>query len=232
MLPEETHFICFMGIKTMTDTASYAFIWDMDGTLIDSYGAIVPSVRDTYAAFGIETDEDEIRRITMKYSVAAYLEIMEKRTGKPFSEMSAIYSGISEANNKEIGLIKNAGEILKALNERGCRNFVFTHRGVSTNEILDRCGVTGYFTEIVTKMNGFPRKPNPDAINYLVEKYDLDRQNTFYVGDRSLDMECAANAGIGGILYRPEGSYTDPVGTERFIVGDLMEICECMSGGV
>ncbi|MBO4415920.1 MAG: HAD-IA family hydrolase [Lachnospiraceae bacterium] len=212
----------------MVDGSTYAFIWDMDGTLIDSYGAIVSSVRDTYAASGIETDTDEIRRITMKYSVSAYLEIMEKRTGKPFSEMSGIYSRISEANNKEIGLIENAGEILKALNEKGYKNFVFTHRGASTDEILKRCGVTGYFTEIVTKMNGFPRKPEPDAIDYLVGKYSLVKEKTFYVGDRSLDMECAANAGIGGILYRPEGSYTDPVGTEQFIVGDLMEILGCI----
>ncbi len=77
-------------------------------------------------------------------------------------------------------------------------------------------------------MNGFPRKPEPDAIDYLVGKYGLERKNTFYVGDRSLDMECAANAGIGGILYRPEGSYTDPVGTEQFIVTDLMEILRCI----
>ena len=160
----------------------------------------------------------------MKYSVSAYIELMEKRTGKPFSEMSGIYSEISEAKDKEIGLIKNAGEILKALNEIGCRNFVFTHRGASTGKILERCGITSLFTEIVTKMNGFPRKPEPYGINYLVGKYGLDRKNTFYVGDRSLDMECAENAGISGILYRPEGSFTDPIGTERYIVRDLMEI--------
>ncbi|MCR5322586.1 MAG: HAD-IA family hydrolase [Lachnospiraceae bacterium] len=210
----------------MTDAASYAFIWDMDGTLIDSYGAIVPSVRDTYAAYGIETDEDEIRRTVMKYSVGAFLQMMEKRSGKPFSEMLDVYSKISEANNKGVGLIKNAGETLDYLNEKGCLNFIYTHRGNSTYEILKRCGVEGYFKEIVTKMNGFPRKPEPDALNYLIEKYGLDRQKTYYVGDRSLDMECAENAGIDGILYRPEGSYTDPVGTERLIVGELLDICD------
>ena len=78
----------------------------------------------------------------------------------------------------------------------------------------------------VTKKNGFGRKPEPDGINYLVDKYGLDRQKTFYVGDRSIDMECAANAGIGGILYLPENAVTEPVGTERYIVRDLEEISE------
>ena len=208
----------------MTGTIIRSFIWDMDGTLIDSYGAIVPSVHDTYAAFGIETDEDEIRRHVMKYSVSSFLQLMEERTGKPFSEMSKIYSGINETRNKTIGLMKNAYETLKYLNEKGCRNYVFTHRGNSTQEILKRCGVEEYFDEIVTNRSGFARKPEPDALNYLVEKYSMDKQNTYYVGDRSLDMECAANAGIGGILYLPEGSYTEPIGTETYIVGDLSEI--------
>ena len=31
-----------------------AFIWDMDGTLVDSYPAIVPAAGETLAAFGAE----------------------------------------------------------------------------------------------------------------------------------------------------------------------------------
>ena len=208
----------------MNKTEDHAFIWDMDGTLIDSYGVIVSSIRDTYAAFDIRTDEDEIRRVVMKYSVSTFLELMEKRTGKPFSEMSERYSAINEAADKKITLIENAAGTLEHLSKIGCLNFVFTHRGASTYEILKRCGIEEYFTEIVTKTNGFPRKPEPEALDHLIDKYGLDRQKTFYVGDRSLDMECAANAGIGGILYQPEGSYTEPVGTEKYIVKDLGEL--------
>ena len=214
------------GLINMGNNTEYAFIWDMDGTLIDSYGAIVKSVKRTYAEYGIETDADEIRRVCMKYSVSYFLELMEKRTGRPFSEMIGVYSEISEAENKEIGLIDNVREILEYLDNKGCRNFVYTHRGASTFEILERCGIDRFFTEVVTKKNGFGRKPEPDGINYLVDKYGLDRQKTFYVGDRSIDMECAANAGIGGILYLPGDAVTEPVGTERYIVRDLEEISE------
>ena len=60
----------------MGNNTEYAFIWDMDGTLIDSYGAIVKSVKRTYAEYGIETDADEIRRVCMKYSVSYFLELL------------------------------------------------------------------------------------------------------------------------------------------------------------
>ncbi len=202
------------------------FIWDMDGTLIDSYTVIVSTIKETFAAFGVELDPDEIRRHVMKYSVGSYIDIVEKRSGKVFSRMQDVYLRIEEEKNKEIGLIRNVHGILDHLSEHGHRNFVFTHRGPSTNEILQRCGVGGYFTETVTKLNGFPRKPEPDALIYLIEKYGLEKEDTFYVGDRSIDMECAANAGIGGILYRPEGSFTDPTGTEKYIIKDFIEMKE------
>ena len=200
------------------------FIWDMDGTLIDSYAVIVASMKETYRCFGIDVDADEIRNHVMKYSCGSFIELMEKRTGKPFADMQDKFNLINEAENKKIGLVKNAGDTLKTLISMGHRQFIFTHRGPSTFEILKKCEADGLFDEIVTKLNGFKRKPEPDALLYLIDKYKLDKENTFYVGDRSLDMECAANAGIGGILYLPDGSVTEPVGTENYIVKDLAEI--------
>ena len=52
---------------------------------------------------------------------------------------------------------------------------------------------------MVTSANGFARKPQPEAIEYLVEKYDLDKASTYYVGDRRIDVEAAENAGVKSI---------------------------------
>ena len=202
------------------------FIWDMDGTLIDSYTAIVSTIKEIFEALGVELDPAEIRQHVTKYSVGSYIDMVEKRTGRSVSQMSDLFSRIEEEKNREITLIRNVAEILDHLGRHGHRNFVFTHRGPSTFEILKRCGIEDCFTEIVTKLNGFPRKPEPDGLIYLIEKYGLDRESTFYVGDRFIDMECAANAGIGGILYRPEGSFTDPIGTEKYIIKDFLEMKE------
>ena len=39
----------------------FALIWDMDGTLVDSYPAIVPAARETLADFGLALSEEEKR---------------------------------------------------------------------------------------------------------------------------------------------------------------------------
>ena len=90
--------------------------------------------------------------------------------------------------------------------------------------MLKSLGLYDFFLEIITSQDGFPRKPEPDAIRYLLEKYGLDRENTFYVGDRSLDMECAKNAGIHRVLFLPPNGYGEPSGMEEYIITDLMDV--------
>lgn len=207
---------------------SKAFIWDLDGTLLDSYPTIVSSIYETYREFGIETSREEILRHSIRESVSSYIQMMEKRTGRSFQEMKVRYSEISGSKKLDIPPMKHAREILERLTAAGARNFVYTHRGVTTPAVLENLGFTGYFEEVVTSQSGFPRKPAPDAITYLAEKYGLDQTQTYYVGDRAIDMVCARNAGINGILYLPEGSVGAPTGVEKAIIKDLLELAEYM----
>ncbi|MBP5414837.1 MAG: HAD-IA family hydrolase [Lachnospiraceae bacterium] len=113
---------------------------------------------------------------------------------------------------------------MKALSDRGDKHYVFTHRGKSTESVLKQLDIYDVFDEIVTSQSGFARKPEPDGINYFVDKYDLNRKNVYYVGDRTIDMDCAKNAGVNGILYLPENSYCKPNGSETYIISNLMDI--------
>ena len=118
----------------------------------------------------------------------------------------------------------HTAETLAALQQTGHLNFVYTHRGASCMTILEQTGLAPYFTEVVTAVNGFPRKPEPDGILYLIEKHRLDKSRCFYVGDRSLDVEAAINAGISSILYLDPASPGSATGKETYLVHDLLEI--------
>ena len=76
----------------------------------------------------------------------------------------------------------------------------------------------------MTNQSGFPRKPEPDGILYLMEKHGLDPARSWYVGDRRIDMEAARNAGIGSVLFLPPGSPGTPAGFEDHVVTDLRQI--------
>ena len=38
------------------------FIWDLDGTLLDSYEAILAGIQETYEQFGLPFDRKEVRK--------------------------------------------------------------------------------------------------------------------------------------------------------------------------
>ena len=92
--------------------------------------------------------------------------------------------------------------------------------------VLENIGLANSFVEIVNSLNGFKRKPDPEGLNYLIDKYKLDKNNTYYVGDRPLDIKCANNAHIKSIMFIPNKDIINPTGEETYVVHDLLEIKE------
>lgn len=200
-----------------------AFIWDMDGTLVDSYPAIVPAVQQACGEFGLSFDAEYIHDRIIRSSVGSFLEQLPVPDTALLKER---FNSLNDSNIDKITAMPHARELLSFLTDRGHRNFVYTHRGASCRAILEQCGLLPCFTEIITALDGFPRKPAPDAILYLMQKYSLPADSCFYVGDRSIDMEAAFNAGIGGILLLAPGNPTPVSGREACVVSDLPEIRE------
>lgn len=210
--------------------AKPVFIWDLDGTLIDSYDIIVDSLCRIYKEkIGIDLNREEVYKEAIRYSVGHFIQGMEKQTGIKFDELKDRYSQISGEEKLKIKPMKHALEILEYLKEQGIHSYVFTHRGRSTEPVLRNIKIYDYFDEIITSVDpAFNRKPSPDSINYLVDKYHLDRNNTYYVGDRSMDIECANNAHIKSILYLPKDGYGLATGKETYIIEDLLDIKEIL----
>ena len=208
--------------------AKPVFIWDLDGTLIDSYDIIVDSLCRIYKEkIGIDLNREDVYKEAIRYSVGHFIQGMEKQTGIKFEELKDRYSQISGEEKLKIKPMKHALEILEYLKGQGIHSYVFTHRGKSTEPVLRNIGIYDYFDEIITSKDPtFNRKPLPDTINHLVDKYHLYKNNTYYVGDRSMDIECANNANIKSIMFLPKGGYGIATGKETYTIEDLLDIKE------
>ena len=201
-----------------------AVVWDLDGTLLDSYGVIVDSLYQIYYEKGIDIDKKDILHDVINESVSVFIKKMETQFGVPFDDLKDRYTVISHKEKENIKAMKHAKEILEYLKNKGIPNYVFTHRGTTTESVLSNTGLLSFFDEIITSLNSFERKPHPSGLNYFVNKYNLDKENTYYVGDRPLDIECANNAGIKSIMFIPENSPAKATGKESFVVKDLLDI--------
>lgn len=200
------------------------YIWDLDGTLIDSYDVISKSAQNAAFDAGIDDKLEDVLTYVKRTSVKEYFENISQKSGISLDDLFIKYREHTKGQEDLIVLIEHAKEILDLLKEKGCRHFVYTHRGSSTESILKRLNIYDYFEEIVTSLYGFKKKPSGDGIKYLIDKYQLDINETYYVGDRTLDILSAKNANVFAILYLPKDSCVIPTGKEDLIVDDLLKI--------
>ena len=178
-----------------------AFIWDLDGTLLDSYEAILSGIEETYAQFSIPYDKEKVREFILKFSVQDLLEKVAEERKLDVEVLNQVRAQSLAEKNAQVLLMSGARQVLSWADQVGIQQFVYTHKGNNAFTILRDLGLESYFTEILTSQSGFARKPNPEAATYLIDKYQLNPDNTYYIGDRTLDVEFAQNSGIQSINF-------------------------------
>ena len=183
-----------------------AFIWDLDGTLLDSYEVILSGIEETFAQFSIPYDKEQVREFILKYSVQDLLVQVAEERKLDVEVLNQVRAQSLAEKNAQVVLMPGAREVLDWTDQAGMQQFVYTHKGDNALTILRDLGLESYFTEILTSQSGFARKPNPEAATYLLDKCQLDPEKTYYIGDRTLDVEFAQNSGIQSINFL-ESSY-------------------------
>jgi len=178
-----------------------AFIWDLDGTLLDSYEAILAGIEETYRQFSLPYNKKEVRAFILKYSVQDLLVQVAEERGLDADRLNQVRAQSLAEKNVQVILMPGGREVLAWANQQGIQQFVYTHKGDNALTILRDLGLDVYFTEILTSQSGFARKPSPEAATYLISKYHLKPDRTFYIGDRTLDIEFAQNSGIQSINF-------------------------------
>lgn len=178
-----------------------AFIWDLDGTLLDSYEAILSGIEETYAQFSIPFDKEKVRAFILKYSVQDLLMQVAEERGLDVDRLNQVRAQSLSEKNAQVILMPGAREVLAWANQQGIQQFVYTHKGDNALTILRDLGLDVCFTEILTSQSGFARKPSPEAATYLISKYHLKPERTYYIGDRTLDIYFAQNSGIQSINF-------------------------------
>ena len=205
---------------------SPAFIWDLDGTLFDSYAIIVSAVTQALEEQGIPTHREAVFAEVTATSVTDFVHNISQQYGCDEAALFGRCCFLQTSQDDRIQLNPHAASVLRQLHQKGAMHFVYTHKGASAPAVLERLGIRDYFREILTADHGFARKPDPEGVNYLVDKYGLDKARCYYVGDRKLDLECAANAQIQSILYLYSPSSHQAKDLATYCVCDLREILE------
>jgi HAD superfamily hydrolase (TIGR01509 family) len=180
-------------------------IWDVDGTIFDTYPAFVRAFGQTLKTFGVDEPPEEIMRL-FKISRKHCLEVIVPRHELDEDALVEKYLEMYRAVPlEEQPPFPGVRRICEQVVARGGQNFIVTHRGsASLVLLLAQFEMTDLFTEQVTHDDGHPRKPDPAAFLAVIDKYSLPREQVLAVGDRALDVQAGQNAGVATCYFDAE----------------------------
>jgi len=196
-------------------------LWDLDGTLIDSYPAIAGAYQEAAAELGYRMITDEVYALA-KVSLTTCITELARCAGADKARMSeACQKAYAAVDPAVQPVMPFAREVLAAVCARGGCNVIVTHRErASTTALLAAHRLTGYFSGIIAGDDGYPRKHDPAAYLAALARYQLDPCETMAVGDRAVDVLGARAAGLVSFLYG-----RDPLGAApEYLADDYAEL--------
>lgn len=190
------------------------WFWDFDGTLYDTYPRMVRAFQKGLRHKGIEISDEELLKrckVTLWHAADSF---GDEDLAK---ELMALFDRYAEDEGLDtIQLYQGAEHLLHRVERMGGKNYLYTHRDNSALAPLERDGLKDLFTDVVTSLDGFPHKPDPEALLHLIVKHGLDPGDCVVVGDRDIDLDAGHAAGMDSVLFDPDGFYPDYPATHRY----------------
>lgn len=185
------------------------FVFDLDGTLIDSIGDIASSANQSLVeAYGenVRLSNDVVRGF-VGHGARQLIERCVGAAGKSpadigrvFERFLAIYgSRLTETTR----LFPGMGEAIDRI-EQSSRLAVLTNKpGAMSRTIVSDLGLAGRFIAVVGGDDFPSKKPDPEGLLKIAADAGVRPQETALVGDSAVDVQTARNAGAisVGVLW-------------------------------
>lgn len=172
------------------------FIWDFDGTLMDTYPVTFAAhLRLALADLGHEVSHEEVM-VQLMDNLPNAIRYYAMKYDLP--ELPALYK-FYEAQGPVAPppVFPQVKDVLARIRELGGANCIYTHRRASIYPMLEQGGLRQEFAEIITPddVPPFAVKPAPDTVLYLMERHGGTPETTVMVGDRECDLGSGRSAG-------------------------------------
>ncbi|MFA6829615.1 MAG: HAD family hydrolase [Bacilli bacterium] len=183
----------------MTENYYQAFVFDMDGTILDTIIDLEESVNQALISYGLKARTKEeiisfigngsdklIRRAIGKENENLFSVVFDSYYNYyslHFSDKTTAYPGIIEA--------------LKYAKSRGIKLFVYTNKpDAVAKKLADKCFGKNFFEKIIGIPLGGVIKPDPKAYLDAIKDYHFSLDRQAYFGDSTTDIETSYNIGI------------------------------------
>ena len=177
------------------------YIFDLDGTLLDTLGDLAASVNYALREHGMpEHSIDNVRRFVGNGVRLLMERAIPNGTANPdfeatFATFRQHYMQHSLDTTKPY---EGIPEVLQELKARGCHLAVVSNKMMAATQELIR----HFFSDTISvaigenETAGIHKKPAPDTIFEALHQLGVGQEDAVYVGDSDVDIQTAANSGL------------------------------------
>lgn len=171
------------------------YLFDVDGTLVDSAADICGAVREALAETRArEVDEAYLRRYIGYHLFDLFEDLIPDVTEQEKQDLLAkyrtIYLGRGHSSTKVYPGVR------EAMARIGGRKSTATTKSTTTvRSVLELFGLLPHFDH-VQGTDGFPAKPAPDVIQKSLEVFGVPPDQVLMIGDAATDMAAGRAAGV------------------------------------
>ncbi|MFL5912087.1 MAG: HAD family hydrolase [Gaiellaceae bacterium] len=173
-------------------------LFDLDGTVIDSGGIILASMRHaTREVLGREYGDEELMQAVGGPGLEAQMEAFDPDR---VEELVSVYRAHNEPLHEQLLCCTGMEDALERLHAEGRRLAVVTAKRRSTVELAFEHVPLGHLFEVVVGGDETERhKPDPEPLLLAAERMGVRPEDAAYVGDSPFDIRAAKAAGMRSV---------------------------------
>lgn len=182
-------------------------LFDMDGTLIDSFDSIVSAFKE---AFGCLNNNPKCNSVILLNDAE-----IRRLIGTPHNVTMRRFCADEEALNNAVKIFRSAREkmyvkpfegaveILEYIRENNMKSALITTTGRTiTDKIMRDNKLENLIDAVVTKDDVSKLKPDPEPILKAMEILNLRKEECIMVGDHPNDILASKNAGVKSVAVK------------------------------
>ena len=173
-------------------------LFDLDGTVIDSGGIILASMRHaTREVLGREYGDEELMQAVGGPGLEAQMHAFDPER---VDELVSVYRAHNEPLHEQLICCAGMEDALERLRAEGRRLAVVTAKRRVTVELAFEHVPLGHLFEVVVGGDETERhKPDPEPLLLAAERMGVRPEDAAYVGDSPFDVRAAKTAGMRSV---------------------------------
>lgn len=178
-------------------------IFDLDGTILDTLEDLADAMNYALGEHGYPGRTiEEVRRfvgngIRKLIERAVPAGLAKEEIDRVHETFSAYYQQhCADKTRPYEGVLP----LLERLRAAGCLTAVVSNKADAAVQPLCRRYYNGLFDYAVGERTGIRRKPDPDSVQEVLRRLQVEAADAVYIGDSEVDIQTAKNAGLDSII--------------------------------